>query len=242
MNFEASLIGSNQMKLFHISKEGIVGNITPCSRSNCDFGSGFYMGDEESDIFSFLDSKKFANRKFYDVSLNFNGLNIYHLTFCKWLIYVLYNRGFLSEYGIENCALIDSMMEFYDSYDLIIGAIADDSIYEAMDLFADGLVSDTFVYRVFTEIRLCKQIVAISVKACSNLKVTEVFPSDYDRRMFDNIRAARIIDSKKVLQKVPSEYRRTGRFISDYVTNKFMNMQFMELPDTWVEMSKGDWL
>ena len=37
---------SKRMILFHGSKSGIKGPIAPISRERCDFGKGFYMGNE----------------------------------------------------------------------------------------------------------------------------------------------------------------------------------------------------
>ncbi len=36
------------LTLYHGSKSGIDGTIAPMSRDRCDFGKGFYMGDEKS--------------------------------------------------------------------------------------------------------------------------------------------------------------------------------------------------
>ena len=37
----------DDMILYHGSRNGLKGHIKPCSRPNCDFGQGVYMGTNE---------------------------------------------------------------------------------------------------------------------------------------------------------------------------------------------------
>lgn len=53
---------NNRIILYHGSKSGIEGKIEPKSRSQCDFGKGFYMGTEPSQALTLIcdyDKSKF---------------------------------------------------------------------------------------------------------------------------------------------------------------------------------------
>lgn len=41
----------DRVLLYHGSKSGLVGNIAPISRAQCDFGQGFYMGTDPIDSY-----------------------------------------------------------------------------------------------------------------------------------------------------------------------------------------------
>lgn len=44
-------IEEDRVLLYHGSKSGLVGNIAPISRAQCDFGQGFYMGTDPIDSY-----------------------------------------------------------------------------------------------------------------------------------------------------------------------------------------------
>ena len=50
-----------KIRLFHGSKSGIKGKISPISRSLCDFGQGFYMGTEKEQPMTLICNYVFAD-------------------------------------------------------------------------------------------------------------------------------------------------------------------------------------
>ena len=58
--------------LYHGSKKGIVGDIAPVSRKECDFGAGFYMGTGTMQPLTLVCSE--ATPKFYTLSLDTTDL------------------------------------------------------------------------------------------------------------------------------------------------------------------------
>ena len=53
------------LTLYHGSKSGIDGAIAPMSRDRCDFGKGFYMGDEKSQPLTLICN--YSNATYYTV-------------------------------------------------------------------------------------------------------------------------------------------------------------------------------
>ena len=78
--------------LYHGSKSGIQGNITPQSREHCDFGKGFYMGTEQSQPLTLICN--YPNPSLYTLSIDLSGLTILDLNLdLDWALFVAYNRG-----------------------------------------------------------------------------------------------------------------------------------------------------
>ena len=97
---------SNKYKLnhkniyFHGSKSGISGPINPISRSQCDFGKGFYLGSDIIQPLSLISN--YTNPKLYVLSMNFDNLNILNLNDdIIWTMTVAFNRGKIDSHKYE---------------------------------------------------------------------------------------------------------------------------------------------
>ena len=117
------------MNLYHGSAAEVRNPDIRKSRSDIDFGIGFYMTAD------FLMAKKWACNK-YDSYLNTYSLDLSNLRVkqlhpdVEWLDYVTFNRT-LGECGSP----------FDDTqYDLIIGPTADDKLFVIADMYIDGLI------------------------------------------------------------------------------------------------------
>ena len=62
------------MLLYHGSKSGIHGDIKPQSRSACDFGAGFYMGDKPEQPKGLIAS--YPDHIFYEIDYDITDLKI----------------------------------------------------------------------------------------------------------------------------------------------------------------------
>ena len=61
-------LSESRVLLYHGSKSGIEGKIEPKSRSQCDFGKGFYMGTDPSQALTLICD--YDKSKFYIVSVD----------------------------------------------------------------------------------------------------------------------------------------------------------------------------
>ena len=66
----------NKLVLYHGSKKGIVGDIAPISREECDFGSGFYMGTSPLQPLTLICNED--KPEFYTVELDMAGRRRIH--------------------------------------------------------------------------------------------------------------------------------------------------------------------
>ncbi|MCC0736576.1 DUF3990 domain-containing protein [Clostridioides sp. ZZV14-6009] len=109
-----------------------VPNIT-FSRDSLDFGKGFYVTSIKTQAINWTERFKKRGKKAY---LNSYSLDIDKLKEnCKVKIFNSYNLEWL-DFIIE-CR---NMSDIYMKYDIIIGGIADDKIYNTIELYQDNLI------------------------------------------------------------------------------------------------------
>ncbi|AXU65812.1 DUF3990 domain-containing protein [Clostridioides difficile] len=107
-------------------------NIT-FSRDSLDFGKGFYVTSIKTQAINWTERFKKRGKKAY---LNSYSLDIDKLKEnCKLKIFNSYNLEWL-DFIIE-CR---NMSDIYMKYDIIIGGIADDKIYNTIELYQDNLI------------------------------------------------------------------------------------------------------
>ncbi|HEK4946023.1 TPA: DUF3990 domain-containing protein [Clostridioides difficile] len=103
------------------------------SRDSLDFGKGFYVTSIKTQAINWTERFKKRGKKAY---LNSYSLDIDKLKEnCKVKIFDSYNLEWL-DFIIE-CR---NMSDIYMKYDIIIGGIADDKIYNTIELYQDNLI------------------------------------------------------------------------------------------------------
>ena len=161
---------NRKLTLFHGSKGGLQGAIRPVSDGACDFGSGFYMGDEPHQPKTLICESRLP--VFYTLELNLDGLKI--LDFepdADWALFVAYNRGRLRKY--EDSALCRRYKRIRSEYDVISGRIADDRMFAVMTMFFQGLIGVPALVESLSALNMGRQYCAVTEKACANVKVVE---------------------------------------------------------------------
>ncbi|EMJ6201679.1 DUF3990 domain-containing protein [Clostridioides difficile] len=107
-------------------------NIT-FSRDSLDFGKGFYLTSIKTQALNWTERFKKRGKKAY---LNSYSLDIDELKkICNVKIFDSYNLEWLD--FILECR---NMSDVYMKYDVIIGGIADDKIYNTIELYQDNLI------------------------------------------------------------------------------------------------------
>ena len=157
-----------KMKLYHGSKSGLSGPIAPISRSACDFGRGFYMGDFAQQPLTLICRSN--SPKFYELEFDLSGLAVKNLdSNALWALYVAYNRGYMKAFA--GTPLDDKMRALRDNSDVLFGRIANDQVFFAAERFFDGTITLQTLIEVLKALNYGNQYVAISEKACAAIKV-----------------------------------------------------------------------
>lgn len=158
--------------LFHGSKDGLTDICVSGSRGNCDFGSGFYLGESYDQALSFVSEKPHSS--VYSFKYSLDGLKV--KTFAcdlEWMLAVCYHRGYLKEY--ESNGIVRSIVDGIGESDIVIAPIADNRMFYIMNQFADGDINSSVALHSLSASRLGLQYVFRTEKALDNLSPIEKY-------------------------------------------------------------------
>ena len=159
---------NNKFVLYHGSKKGIDGDIAPISRGECDFGKGFYMGTTTLQPLTLVCNED--KPKFYAVELDTTDLKVLTVDIgMDWAMLIAYYRKEME--SAKGTLVYEKYAHMADGYDLIIGYIANDRMYTELSRFFNRTLTDVALINCLSALDLGKQYVAISEKACKQIKV-----------------------------------------------------------------------
>lgn len=145
------------MKLYHTGFEQIKKPDIHFGRKNADFYQGFYLSDNLEFSMRWAKVRKDKDTILNTYRLNTEGLKIKRLERNEeWFEYIFKNRS----------GYADSLAE----YDVIIGPIANDTIYDIWGITTSGLLPKEMALEILLIGAEYKQIVIKSEKAAENLK------------------------------------------------------------------------
>lgn len=204
---------NSQLILYHGSKEGIVGNIQPLSREDCDFGVGFYTGTDTLQPLTLVCGE--TNPKFYVVDLKLDELKILDLELgLDWAMVVAYHRGYMDT--IRDSELYEKYAHLFDGYDLIIGYIADDRLYTELTRFFNGDITDVALMNCLVALDLGKQYVAKTQKGCDAFTIiSESDIYSLELAALQKKAAVRRKESYALASQIEKRYRREGKYFDE---------------------------
>lgn len=198
--------------LYHGSRSGIVGKITPCSRSFCEFGSGFYMGDRPEQPLTLICAEK--SPVFYEVELNMEGLRCLRLDGLVWALFIASKRRRMDR--MMDTGFYRSLVQLDDGCDLVIGKIADDRMFIVLDRFFQGDITDTALLQCLTALELGTQYVAVSQKACDQVKIlSERCLGEEEKTQLQRTSSENRAKGKKLADDICRAHRRDGRYFDE---------------------------
>lgn len=209
----ANISSSDRVILYHGSKSGIKGPIAPISRERCDFGKGFYMGTEPYQPLTLISD--FEESKFYVISLDMTGLRVLNVKpDLEWAMLVAYNRGKMDE--VRGTSLYDHYAAMSNGYDVVVGSIANDRMFYVLDNFFLGNITDKALVMSLSALQLGKQYVAITEKACKQVKIeAEVELSQLERVFLRDLSESNRVKGVNLANEICRDYRREGQFFDE---------------------------
>lgn len=169
--------------LFHGAKTRIDGALSLGKSSiNNDFGHGFYCGQslEQSAMFvaAYPDSSlyivSFAPQKCKKAVFKVDQ---------SWMLVVAWHRGKLSAYAEH--PKIKQLVKRVENADYVVAPIADNRMFEIIDSFIDGEITDIQCQHCLSATNLGKQYVFVSPKALKNVSLVErCFLSEQEKRFY----------------------------------------------------------
>lgn len=199
--------------LYHGSKSGIHGSIAPISRTRCDFGKGFYMGTDRAQPLTLICN--YPNAKIYTLNVDLSDLQILNVeTGLNWALLIAYHRGKME--SVKNAPIYDRIKNLSMGYDIIIGHIANDRMFVVLDRFFNGEITDIALIRSLSTLKLGKQYVALTEKACKKIMITK------EEKLSAKYRNELKIESEMnrsrgiaMADEICRKYRREGRFFDE---------------------------
>lgn len=199
--------------LYHGSKSGIVGDITPKSREMCDFGRGFYMSTEPGQPLTLICD--FEKSKFYIVSIDARELSSVEIKAdLDWAILVAYHRGRMEQ--IKGTSFYNKYSSIDTDKDLVIGSIANDRMFYVLDNFFTGSITDMALVNSLSALKLGKQYVATTEKACAAIRIEKELPiSMMERKFLQDESDANRQKGITLANDICKNYRREGKFFDE---------------------------
>lgn len=206
-------LDGDRILLYHGSKSGIVGEIAPKSREMCDFGKGFYMGNDPGQPLTLICD--FEKSKFYVVSVDMKNLDAIEIKAdLDWAMLVAYHRGRMEQ--IKGTALYDKYSRIDAGKDIVIGSIANDRMFYVLDNFFTGVITDMALVNSLSALKLGKQYVATTEKACAAVRIEKEIPlSLLERRFLQDESDANRQRGVSLANDICKNYRRDGKFFDE---------------------------
>lgn len=198
---------------YHGSKKGIVGDIAPVSREECDFGRGFYMGTGTLQPLTLVCAED--KPKFYAVEFDLSDLKVLEVEIgMDWAMMIAYYRKQMER--VTHTPIYEKYAHFADGYDVIVGYIANDRMYTELARFFNGTITDTALLQCLAVLNLGKQYVAITQKACDQIRILEERDLHLLERLALQYKSVqRRNEGIAMADEVVKKYRREGQFFDE---------------------------
>ena len=198
---------------YHGSKKGITGDIAPISREECDFGQGFYTGTDTLQPLTLVCAED--KPKFYTVDFDLSNLKILEVDIgMDWAMMIAYYRKQMER--VKGSPIYEKYAHFADGYDVIVGYIANDRMYTELARFFNGTITDVALLKCLSALDLGKQYVAITQKACDQIKILE----EHDLHLLERLAlqdksVERRAEGIVLADEIVKQYRREGKFFDE---------------------------
>ena len=204
---------SDKTILYHGSKNGVTGSIQPLSRSQCDFGKGFYMGTTTLQPLTLICSEE--KPKFYTVELDMTGLKVLNVEIgLDWALLIAYYRKEME--SAKGTEIYEKYAHFADGYDMIIGYIANDRMYTELTNFFNMTITDTALINCLSALDLGMQYVAVTQRACDQIKILkEETLSELELLVLKDMSIKRKKAGTAIAKEVELKYRREGKYFDE---------------------------
>ena len=198
---------------YHGSKKGIVGDIAPVSHEECDFGRGFYMGTGTLQPLTLVCAED--KPKFYAVEFDLSDLKVLEVEIgMDWAMMIAYYRKQMEH--VTHTPIYEKYAHFADGYDVIVGYIANDRMYTELARFFNGTITDTALLQCLAVLDLGKQYVAITQKACDQIRILEERDLHLlERLALQDKSVQRRNEGIAMADEVVKKYRREGQFFDE---------------------------
>lgn len=208
----------DRIVLYHGSKSGIIGEIKPQSRSQCDFGKGFYMGSIPEQPLTLICN--FIDSKFYVLSFPKKASNIMTCNDdLEWAMFIAFNRGKMN--SAVGTGIYDKYSSLSNNIDVMIGNIVNDKMYQVLDDFFEETITDAALISCLSALKLGTQYVCITDKACADIKIEKEIPLSYMEKEIIKITSNKYrSEGRKLADDIYKKHRREGKYFDEILNEE----------------------
>ena len=174
---------------------------------------GLYMGTEPGQPLTLICD--FDKSKFYIVSIDAAALDAIEIKAdLDWAMLVAFHRGRMDK--IKGTAFYEKYSRMDAGKDLVIGSIANDRMFYVLDNFFMGNITDMALVNSLSALKLGKQYVATTEKACAAVRIEREIPlSMMERRFLQDESEANRQKGIALANDICKNYRREGNFFDE---------------------------
>lgn len=204
----------NHVLLFHGAKTEIAGDISiEKSRKNNDFGQGFYCGESLEQSAMFVSN--FQQSSLYILDFDRTGLQSLRLGVEQdWMLMIAFFRGKLTDYAAH--PMIQKILRRLDGVDYVVAPIADNRMFQLIDSFIDGEITDIQCQHCLSATNLGNQYVFLTQRAVKQMEILRrcyLAAAEKDAYISARSEDAQVSNDKvKIARK---QYRGQGQYIED---------------------------
>ena len=159
----------------------------------------------------------FPKASFYTLELDLEGLEVLDIDIgVEWALLIAFNRGKME--SVKGSRFYEKYASMMKGYDVVAGYIADDRMFVVLDRFFRGEITDRALVESLSVLKLGKQYVAVTEKACRNIRILEkkdIGEKERDRlrNISEENRRAGIAKAEEICRK----YRREGKYFDEII-------------------------
>lgn len=200
--------------LFHGAKEVLKLPIDlKYSKSNNDFGIGFYLGENFEQASTYIANSK--SKYVYAFALKLNNLKIEKFNVnTEWMLAIAYFRGWIYEY--RQNSIINNIINKVLNADVIIAPIADNRMFDLISEFIDGVITNEQCEHALASTNLGSQYVIKTKKGLENLKfIKQCYLTNKEKEEYKNKRLENNNINLGKVKVARIEYRGKGQYIDE---------------------------
>lgn len=203
--------------LFHGAKTSVEGKLSLAqSRPDNDFGHGFYCGETLEQSAMFVSG--YPRSSIYIFEFDTKGLKslTYHVD-RDWMLTIAWFRGKLREYS--DSPLVKQLIRKLDGADYIVAPIADNRMFEILNNFIDGEITDVQCQHCLSATNLGNQYVMLTEKALRQTHARErCFLSEAEKAHYENERKDEAAVGADKVKAARRQFRGQGQYIDEVLS------------------------
>ena len=212
--YREDVVSASEILLFHGAKTEIVGELSlDRSRRNNDFGQGFYCGENLEQSVMFVSN--FPKSSLYMIKFNKVGLKCRAFGVTRdWMLMIAYYRNRLGDFA--NAGIVKELIDQNTGIDYIIAPIADNRMFEIIDSFIDGEITDIQCRHCLSATNLGNQYVFVSQASLDQIIILErCYLSQKEKEAYLNARQETYEVNRDKVKIARKQYRGQGDYIED---------------------------